>query len=273
MRCAPRQVPERAGRGYQRRGGVPPGAVHSARGSPGPTGADALERCGSARARDAWWVRTSAAVTAARATTAARAAAGSVCAGDADDASRWALWSSRLDAVQAGQLTEDRHRGAVVAAGHRHPSRRAAEPPPSPRLRPQPAGRAATGRTPRRPRRLRATAAGRRHRSCTCTGRRRCRCTAAGVGAAVLPAASVPGRDDAPGWAHRGARAGSAPGRSPAGSCGQVHAGQRGQRHERLDDVGHVHRRRRQRRRDACSPPGWPRPPPGRPAGRSGRCR
>jgi hypothetical protein len=83
MRCAPRQVPERAGRGYQRRRKRRP-ALSTAEGSPvlptpsqplwmGP-GTGTVQR----PARCAWWVRTSAAVTAASATTAARAAAGSV---------------------------------------------------------------------------------------------------------------------------------------------------------------------------------------------------
>ena len=99
MRCAPRHPPERAGRGYQRAAVRPPPLSTGRPAAPScaPRTCDAaavpkrddgrgrLSR--QRRARDAWWVRTRAAVTAASATTAARAAAGSVCAGVADEAS------------------------------------------------------------------------------------------------------------------------------------------------------------------------------------------
>ena len=116
MRCALQQTPERAGRGYQCYACAPPAlgkdpVLPDPRTlGPGPgTGprkpAAAVPRRDDGRevvliqrdARDAWWVRTSAAVTAASATTAARAAAGSVCAGVAEEASRWALRSSRAE--------------------------------------------------------------------------------------------------------------------------------------------------------------------------------
>ena len=124
MRCAPRQVPERAGRGYQRAGASRPAL---STGGPGPHSSAAAAPgrddgrgagAGYCELREAWCVRTSAAVTAASATTAARAAAGRAAPVADDEAASCALSVVQAGPVEAGELTEHRHRGAVVAAGH-----------------------------------------------------------------------------------------------------------------------------------------------------------
>ena len=204
-------------------------------------------------ARDAWCVRTSAAVTAASATTAARAAAGSVCAAVDGEAASLGALLVQPGAVQAGELAEDRHRGAVVAAGHAAGAARCRERSAPPRLLPgtekRDGSNAAAAATPP------ATAAGRRRRSCRCTA---CPGRPGSPGRPAAPAAGC-GRPPVP-VGHRRRRAPAArrpPGRVGSGtftggSCGRFTPGRFGSGHERLDDVGHRHRQRRQRGRDGA---------------------